>query len=231
MTNEPSFNETAEPTAIIPEAAMKWDRPQRQGQKENAERQGWLKDLEERKARSANQLAKRIEKPEVDLVTEIDEALNTLEVSAQDFESSYGKPNQPLIDARLETERLRRELAEAEARLAELEAKGDSVQRLLTAVAFAEAQLQGLQATAETEAVKALARKHYGWDIPLSKVSSDMRKEFALHVSVVSLKRFASPRHPSKTDNVEQLEERLQLVGSKLAELRDHLTASALTAQ
>lgn len=112
----------------------------------------------------------------MDLVAEIDGALNALEVSAEDFDSNYGKPNQRLIDAKIETERLRRQLAEAEARLVELEAKGDSVQRLSTAVAFAEAQLQGLQATAETEAVKALARKHYGWDIPLSKVSSDMRK-------------------------------------------------------
>jgi chromosome segregation ATPase len=169
MTKEQSFNETAEPTAIIPEAAMKWGRPQRQGQKENADREAWLNDLEGRKARSANQLAKRIEKPEVDLVTEIDGALNTLEVSAQDFESSYGKPNQPLIDARIDAERLRRELAEAEARLTELETKGDSVQRLSTAVAFAEAQLQGLQATAETEAVKALAHSHYGGTYRLTR--------------------------------------------------------------
>jgi len=163
----------------------------------------------------------------VDLVAEIDGALHTLEVSAEDFDNSYGKPNQPLIDAKMETERLRRQLAEAEARLAELEAKGDSVQRLSTAVAFAEAQLQGLLGTAETEAVRALAHAHYGWDLPLSKVSSDMRKEFALHVSVVSLKRFTIPRHPGKTDNVKQLKDRLQLVGSKLVELREHLTEGA----
>jgi hypothetical protein len=137
MTNEPTLSDTGEPTAIIPEAAMKWGRPQRQGQKENADREAWLNDLEERKARSANQLAKRIEKPEVNLVAEIDGALNTLEVSAQDFENSYGKPNQPLINARIEAERLRRELAVAEARLADLESHGDSVQRLSTAVACA----------------------------------------------------------------------------------------------
>jgi len=59
------------------------------------------------------------------------------------------------------------------------------------------------------------------------KCFSVASKEFALHVSVVSLKRFALPRHPSKTDKVEQLKERLQLVGSKLVELRDHLTAGA----
>lgn len=46
-------------------------------------------------------------------------------------------------------------------------------------------------------------------------------------MSVVSLKRFALPRHPGKTDNVEQLKERLQFVGSKLVELRDHLTEGA----
>jgi hypothetical protein len=54
-----------------------------------------------------------------------------------------------------------------------------------------------------------------------------MRKEFALHVSVVSLKRFTIPRHPGKTDNVEQLKDRLQLVVSKLVEVREHLTKEA----
>jgi hypothetical protein len=63
----------------------------------------------------------------IDVVAELDSALTALEAGAVDFENSYGKVHQPLVDAKMETERLRRELAEAEARLAELEAKGDSV--------------------------------------------------------------------------------------------------------
>jgi hypothetical protein len=188
----------------------------------------WLQDLKERQARGAEQEAKRRQLMEqaskpIDVVAELDSALTALEAGAVDFENSYGKVNQPLVDAKMETERLRRELAEAEARLAELEAKGGSVQRLSTAVSFAEAQLQGLLATAETEAINALARKHYGWDIPLSKVSREMRQEFALHVSVVSLKRFALPRHPGKSEDVEALKARLEAVGNKLADLRQHI--------
>jgi hypothetical protein len=91
-------------------------------------------------------------------------------------------------------------------------------------VSFAESQLQGLVYTAQTEAIKALARKHYGWDLPLDRVSREMRSEFSLHASVIVLKQFAVPRHPGKTDDVEQLKNTLQLVGSKLVELRDHLT-------
>jgi hypothetical protein len=45
-----------------------------------------------------------------------------------------------------------------------------------------------------------------------------MRQEFALHVSVVSLKRFALPRHPGKSEDVEALKARLEAVGNKLAE-------------
>ena len=50
-----------------------------------------------------------------------------------------------------------------------------------------------------------------------------MRQEFALHVSVVSLKRFALPRHPGKSEDVEVLKARLEAVGNKLADLRQHI--------
>jgi hypothetical protein len=50
-----------------------------------------------------------------------------------------------------------------------------------------------------------------------------MRQEFALHVSVVSLKRFALPRHPGKSEDVEALKARLEAVGNKLADLRQHI--------
>jgi len=50
----------------------------------------------------------------------LDEVLNAVDAAAEDFEHTYGKPNQPLIDAKVEADRLRRDLAEAEARLAKL---------------------------------------------------------------------------------------------------------------
>jgi hypothetical protein len=229
MNAEPTLPDTGEPLAIIPEAPIHFGRPERQGPRENADRAEWNRDLEERKARATDQLAKRIEPVAVDMVAEIDGALSTLELAAQDFEgpNGYGKPNLPLIQERANVERLRRELAESEARLADLELRGDSVQRLSTSVSFAESQLQGLVFTAQSEAVKALARKHYAWDVPINKISREMHQEFALHASVISLKQFAVPRHPVNSTDVEQLRERLQLVGSKLAELREHLTAAA----
>ena len=193
-----------------------------------ADHAAWIKDLEERKARGAEHEAKRRQLNEqaskpIDVVAELDSALTTLEAGAVDFDNSYGKVNQPLVDAKIEAERLRRELAKAEARLAELELRGDSVQRLSTSVSLAEAQLQGLLATIETEAIKAFARKHYGWDIPLSKVSREMRQEFSLNVSVVSLRRFALLRHPRKSEDVEALKARLEAVGNKLADLRQYI--------
>jgi hypothetical protein len=226
---EQNFNDTGEPTTIIPDTAMKWGSAQRQGQRENSDRQAWLNDLEQRKERAVKKLETNKIEPKTFDVSQVDDALNALELAAQDFEgpNGFGKPNLPLIQERETRDRLKTELADSEARLVELEAKGDSVQRLSTAVAFAEAQLQGLLGTAETEAIKALAQAHYGWDIPLGKVSSDMRKEFALHVSVVSLRQFALPRHHGISTDVAALKERLQAVGTRLVELRDHLTEAA----
>ena len=193
-----------------------------------ADHAAWVKDTEERKARGTaheakrRQLSEQASKP-IDVVAELDSALTTLEAGAVDFEKSHGQPNSELIESRKLVAELTARLAEEQAKLSAIEARGDSVQRLSTSVAFAEVQLQGLLATVETEAINALARKHYGWDIPLSKVSREMRQEFALHVSVIFLRRFALPRHPRKSENVDALKARLEAVGNKLADLRQHI--------
>ena len=94
----------------------------------------WRQDLDERKARAVAMEEKRREhlksiEPKVEL-SAIGSVLSELDAAADDFEQSYGKPNQPLIDAKIEAERLRFELSAAESKLAEIEARGDSVQRL-----------------------------------------------------------------------------------------------------
>jgi hypothetical protein len=232
-------NETKEPTAPTIELwrgrpapakpdLIGADPTQQRPAKQNNQRIEWDRELEQQlRSRAVKRLP---EHARVDLVSELDSALTTLEAGAVDFETSHGQPNSDLIESRKLVAKLTARLAEEQAKLSAIETRGDSVTRLCNAVSFAEAQLQGLVGTAETEAVKALASAHYGWDIPFSKVPSDMRKEFALHVSVVSLKRFTIARRPGKTDNVEQLKNRLQLVGSKLVELREHLTEGGLRA-
>lgn len=153
--------------------------------------------------------------------------LSELDEAANDFEQSYGKPNQPLIDAKIETERLRAELAEAEARLNSIEARGDSIQRLANAVRAAESQLQSLVSKAEAGEVSRLAEKHYGWPINHSKISPEMKREFALHASVIAFKKFYVPRSivlPSQIPSVDALQAQLQRVGESLVALRDDLS-------
>lgn len=191
----------------------------------------WLKDIEERKARAAEFEAKRQQvKPKelkVELST-IDEVLDAVDAAAEDFEQSYGKPNQPLIDAKSETDRLRRELAEAEDRLATIEARGDSVQRLKHALNAAEAQIENLRSTAESEEIMRLASAHYGWSIPWDKISSEMKRDFRNHASVIAFKKFVVHASQNVTDPAE-LRQRLQIVGEQLVALREHLETRVKT--
>jgi hypothetical protein len=123
-----------------------------------ADYDAYMRDIAETQQRTAAFEAKRQQnkpqEPKVEL-SAIDAALIALEEAAQDFEgpNGYGRPNQPLIDAKLEVERLRGELATAEDVLAKIEARGDSVQRLMNSIGQAEAQLQSLVSKAESEEI------------------------------------------------------------------------------
>jgi DNA repair exonuclease SbcCD ATPase subunit len=155
------------------------DPAQQRQEEQNKQRIEQERELEQKLKSSA---VKRLpEQPRVDLVSELDSALTALEAGAVDFENSFGKINEPLVQARAEVERLRAELAEAEARLSAIETRGDSVTRLSNAVSLAEAQLQGLLATAETEAIAALAKARYGWEVPRGKLSPEVKRELSLH--------------------------------------------------
>src|ERR1700732_82816 len=63
----------------------------------------WMQDIEDRRKRSAEFEAKRQQVRPKELKVElgaIDEVLNAVDASAEDFEQSHGTPHQPFIDAK-----------------------------------------------------------------------------------------------------------------------------------
>jgi hypothetical protein len=194
----------------------------------------YIADLEERTARTAAFQEQRRKQSEqasrpIDVVAELDNALTALEAGASDFENSFGKPNQPLIAAKLEVERLRGELAAAEDVLAKIEARGDSVQRLAAAVSSGENQLQALVSKAETAEILSKAHAHYGWDIPWDRISPEVKRDLKNHASVMAFKKFYVQRsivNPGLQPSVDALQKQLDTVGRKLTELREHLANS-----
>ena len=70
----------------------------------------WMQDIEDRRKRSAELEAKRQQVKPKEIKVElsaIDEVLNALDSATEDFEQTHLKPNLPLIDAKIEAERLR----------------------------------------------------------------------------------------------------------------------------
>jgi hypothetical protein len=57
----------------------------------------------------------------------------------------------------------------------------------------------------------------------MHKVSRETLNELALDMSVQSLRRFAIQQHRGTTNDVTVLQQRLEAVGCKLAELRQHI--------
>jgi prefoldin subunit 5 len=193
----------------------------------NAEEyESWQRDMEHRRQRSRDLSEKREEltkKKDINLLESLDAELEALELGAQDFEATHLKPNEPLISARSEVDRLRNELAAAESQLAAIEAKGSSVDRLYAAVTRAEGALNGLIGVAETEAMNKLIISKFGWLAPRHKVRRETLIELGLDIGVQKLKEFAIVLHRQRTEDISQLQQRMDAVGRQLAALRDHL--------
>ncbi|HXO95916.1 MAG TPA: hypothetical protein VN857_04970 [Chthoniobacterales bacterium] len=189
----------------------------------------WMQDIEDRRKRSAELEAKRQQVKPKEIKVElsaIDEVLNALDSATEDFEQTRLKPNLPLIESKKIVAELTQRLAVEQAKLDAIEARGDSVQRLTNAVRSAELQWQSLVSRAEAEEVSRLAEEHYGWPISHSKISTEMKREFALHHSVIVLKTFYVQRSvvfPGQIPSVDALQAQLQIVGEKLVVLREHL--------
>jgi len=186
---------------------------------QTADHAAWVQDMEDRRNRAAEFEAKRQQVKPKEIKVElsaIDEVLNAVDEAIEDCEgpNGYGKPNQPLIDAKIEADHLRRELAEAEDRLATIEVRGDRVQRLKHALNAAETQIESLRSTAESEGIMRLASDHYGWSIPWNKISSEMKHDFRNHASVIAFKKFVVHASQNVSDPTE-LRQRLQIVRGK----------------
>jgi hypothetical protein len=189
------------------------------------DRADYFKDIEDRRQRSAELAEKRRQsaKRDVNLVEELDAALVTLEAGATDFEQSFGKPNTELIESKKIVAELTARLAEEQAKLDAIEARGDSVTRLLQSNMLAEGALNGLLRAAEEQAIRKLVTERFGWEAPIHKVTRETLKELGLDISVQSLRQFAIQQHREKTNDVTVLQQRLEAVGNKLADLRQHM--------
>jgi chromosome segregation ATPase len=225
MMNEENeiSNINREPTQVLTAWVRK---PSPDGVTKTEDYAPWLKDIEETRARSAELAEKRRQaekKEEVNVLAELDRALESLEAGADDFQNSFGEANQPLIDAKIEVDRLRHELAASEQRLAEIESKGNSVSRLQQSVLLAEGALNGLLSAAESQAMNKLIIERFGWLPPSSKIQRETLRELALDISVQSLKEFKLPRHHDLPSDPTQLQKRMDVAGERLTALRSHL--------
>jgi hypothetical protein len=200
---------------------------QNQGDRQREQdRKDWLEDLEHRKQRGEQLAEKRRQqatKQEVNVVAELDAALEALELGAQNFEDSFGKPNAERIESKRIVAELTARLAEEQAMLDAIEARGDSVDRLQRTVAHAESALNGLRSAAEEQALRALIKAKFGWGVSTQKIQRETIRELSLDISVQSLRPFAIQPLRQQTRDVAVLQQRLQLVGEKLAALREHL--------
>jgi hypothetical protein len=188
---------------------------QNQGERQREQdHKDWLQDMEDRKARSAGLAEKRRQqeantKKDVDVVAELDAALEALDAGATDSDQTHGKPNEPLIAAKLEVDRLRSELAAAEAKLAEIEARGGSVDRLRQTVSHGESALNGLLSAAESQALRALIEAKFGWEVRTQKIQRETIKELTLDVSIQSLRQFSIQPHRHPITDVATLQHRM----------------------
>jgi hypothetical protein len=235
MNTEPIFSDTGEALAIIPEAPIRFGRPERQGPRENADRAEWAADLEERKARATDQLAKRIEKPEL-TAEYFKEAtanvLTDLETSVNAYQASGGI-NLPLIQARETVQRLTAELNAAKQVLEREEQKGSLIDRLRQGIQYAEKSLSGLIGSFSALVVDQLILERFGRKVAYGNLGSDTKRELRYHVRVDSLNQYLPHVSAGVRDNddEEKLFRRANDVANKLDAFKEHVDQEARQGQ
>jgi hypothetical protein len=231
MSTEPTLSDTGEPLAIIPEVPIRFGRPERQGPAENADRAEWKADLDERKARTANQLAKRIEKPELTADYFKEETANVLadlETSVNAYQASDGI-NLPLIQARETVQRLTAELNAAKAVLEAEEQKGSLLDRLRQGIQYAEKSLSGLIGSFSALVVDQLIVERFGRKVTYGSLGPDTKRELRYHVRVDSLNQYLPHVSAGVRDNddEEKLFRRANDVANKLDAFKSHVEQEA----
>jgi hypothetical protein len=119
------------------------------------------------------------------------EATSLLQDGLDAFARDFGTPNLWLIEARKEVGELEAKLREAKARLASIEAEGDSLDRFTSAISSAENALFGLQNMARTLIGNQLQVKAYGHVLPREKRDEGARSLLKLHKRIVDLDKLS----------------------------------------
>jgi hypothetical protein len=249
MTNEPSFNDTHEPTTIIPQVGRGFTRgsevvvndaigfapsdrredltnPNRE-----QDRRAWQEDNRRRIARAALKV-RRIERPKLtgeQYQTDIDSLLAETEKAVETYNDAEGKPNLPLIEARDRVARLTAELAEAKAILADEDAKGSILDRFRTAITHVENRLLGLVGSFGEYVRKQLIIERLGHVPPAERISPALKAEVRQHVRIARLDAYLpKPIGAAFADRVDRsdadlLFKRANDVANKLDAFKQHV--------
>jgi chromosome segregation ATPase len=187
---------------------------------------------------------KPAETESIDFVQRIDANLADLNKAVTEFENDGGKTEKAIIDARHEVARLMAELNAAEQRLHALENAGSALQKYDAAVSKSEGQLQKLVELYTQRVHEEILEGWFGRKVPTHAISEDRKADLRLHKRVADLQKF---KHVSQTYQVDRrylsgdsnqpgrvvssgpivqdVNKRVDTIGQKLADLKQHIAA------
>jgi hypothetical protein len=196
------------------------------------DKQEWKRDLDERKARTADQLAKRIEKPELTaeyFKAQVEELTANLENTVETYQASEGQPNISLISARERVSTLRAQLAEAERVLASEEQKGTLLDRFRAGVNIIESTLTGIVGRFSEFVANQIIVDRLGRVVPPERLGDSLKSEIRQHVRIHDLLQFYPARSAGVRDNdgAESLINRANIAFAKLQAFKQHIEREA----
>jgi regulator of replication initiation timing len=167
----------------------------------------------------------------IDFQTRIDSELAALNQAVEAYNNDNGKTQTALINARQEVNRLAIELENAKRKLQELEQAGSAIQKYEASVSNAEGQFEKIVGLYTAKVHAEVVRGWFGQDIGLHAISKERKNDLKLHKRVTDLRKFAHVAPPGvdprfKTaPNVANLNLRVDTIGEKFTDLREHIAA------